>query len=116
MEGWNRLLKSRLGIGFIVLLLMFGFTSSSPITSNISHGYQYPIETQGSHSPSTNPPSLTWTSRTQNESLPLLNGSSAAGDHVVLNATFPDEMNVTRCEMRISNGFRWLCSIRQERQ
>ncbi|MFW9965417.1 MAG: hypothetical protein ACFFCX_17725 [Candidatus Sifarchaeia archaeon] len=50
-------------------------------------------------------PLLTWTSRTQNESLPVNNGSSIVGNHVTLNATFPEVLNVTSCEMRIWNGF-----------
>jgi len=98
-------LKLRLRIGFVLLLLTFSFLSSGPITSSISTEHQHPIGIQESVTPSTDSPSLTWTSRTQNESLPLSNSSSAVGDHVVVNATFPEELNVTRCEMRIWNGF-----------
>jgi len=48
---------------------------------------------------------LTWTSRTQSEPQLLENGSTAVGDHVILNATFPDSFNITHCEMRVWSGF-----------
>lgn len=56
-------------------------------------------------SENTNDVNLTWTSRTQSEPQLLENGSIAAGDHVVVNASFPESFNITRCEMRIWNGF-----------
>ncbi len=48
---------------------------------------------------------LTWTSRTQQVPQLLENESIAVGDHVVLNATFPDSLNITHCEMRVWSGF-----------
>jgi hypothetical protein len=84
---------------------MFNIVSSCPITSSISNEHQLPSELQKPGVPSANSPNLTWTSRTQNKSQILLNSSSAVGDHVVVNATFPDELNVTHCELKIWNGF-----------
>ena len=108
-RGWNRLLKLRLRIGFVLLLLMFGLSSSSPITSSLSTGHQHPIVVQESISPSADSPTLTWTSRTESamgpEPLPVGNQSRLIGDHIVLNATFPEELNVTHSEMRVWNGF-----------
>jgi len=46
-----------------------------------------------------------WTSRSQNEPLSFNNGSSLVGDHIVVNATFPDGLNVTHSELKIWNGF-----------
>jgi hypothetical protein len=71
----------------------------------VSAGFQNLIVAHESVTPSAEPPSLTWTSRAQNESIPVNNGSTLVGDHVVLNATFPEELNVTRCEMKVWSGF-----------
>ena len=84
---------------------MFGFISGSPITSSISTGHQHPIAVQESINPSAESPSLAWTSRTQTAPQPLQNGSSAVGAHVVVNATFPEDLNITHSEMRIWSGF-----------
>lgn len=50
---------------------------------------------------------LTWTSRWQTSPQMVVNDTELVGDHVVLNATFPHSLNVTRCTMTISNGFRF---------
>jgi len=84
--------------------LMFGVVSSSPITSSISNGHLSSVELQESITPSADSPFLTWTSRTQNESLPISNGSSLVGDHVVVNATFPANENITKCNLHIWDG------------
>ncbi|MHA1577825.1 MAG: hypothetical protein ACTSU3_10730, partial [Candidatus Thorarchaeota archaeon] len=90
---------------FVVLLLIFGLLSSctfSPTSSVINRDTSllYSDVISG-----LDKPNVTWTSRTQLEPQLLGNGSSAIGDHVVLNATFPDNYNVTLCEIRIWNGF-----------
>ena len=48
---------------------------------------------------------LTWTSRTQQIPQLLENDSKAVGDHVVLNATFPSNENITQCKMHIWDRF-----------
>ena len=49
---------------------------------------------------------LTWTSRWQSSRLAVINDTELVGDHVVLNATFPESLNVTHCTMTVENGFR----------
>ena len=48
---------------------------------------------------------LTWTSLTQQIPQVLENSTKAVGDHVVLNATFPDNENITRCKLHIWDRF-----------
>ena len=49
---------------------------------------------------------LTWTSRWQSTPLVVMNNTELVGDHVGLNATFPESLNVTKCAMTIESGFR----------
>lgn len=48
---------------------------------------------------------LTWTSRTQQIPQLLENDSKAVGDHVVLNATFPSNENITQCKLHLWDRF-----------
>ena len=46
---------------------------------------------------------LTWTSRTEGVPQPIANNSQAIGDHVTVNGTFPQILNVIECELIIWN-------------
>ena len=103
--GSISLLRSKHNQITISLLLTFLLTSSVAVIYPVFLTNPTMLGLSESNAISENTPLLTWTSRTQNESLPVNNGSSIVGDHVVLNATFPEELNVTLCEMRVWNGF-----------
>lgn len=49
---------------------------------------------------------LMWTSRWQPSFVPVMNNTEITGDHVVLNATFPEYWNITKCLITIENGFK----------
>ncbi len=49
--------------------------------------------------------SLTWTSRWSPTPQSVANESEIVGDHVFINATFPESMNVTRTEISLLDGF-----------
>ncbi|MCK4567182.1 MAG: hypothetical protein KAU48_07725 [Candidatus Thorarchaeota archaeon] len=98
-------MKSGLRNYFVLLILLFGLLSSGissfspPVINNEIPSLHCVII------PGLDAPNITWTSRTQLGPQLLENGSAAVGDHVVLNATFHQELNVTRCEMRVWSGF-----------
>jgi len=97
--------KSILGVSIVLILLVVGLLSSIPL-SPIAIGEN--IYTQSINNSTVlcdEQSSVTWTSRTQPEPLSLENESCIAGDHIVVNATFHQELNVTRCEMRVWSGF-----------
>ena len=48
--------------------------------------------------------SLTWTSRWSTAAQRLSNESKVVGDHVILNATFIEDLNVTRSEVVLFEG------------
>ncbi|MGY5879398.1 MAG: hypothetical protein RTV31_04060 [Candidatus Thorarchaeota archaeon] len=48
-------------------------------------------------------PNLTWSSRTQIMPQPVENNSVIAGDHVVVNGTFSQALNITQCKLTIWN-------------
>ncbi|MHA1387273.1 MAG: hypothetical protein ACTSR9_02445 [Candidatus Thorarchaeota archaeon] len=97
-----------------LLIISPSFIGTSPnieptANSLTDHDHKQCITINESDTPSADSPTLTWTSRTESatgpEPEPVSNQSSLIGDHIVLNATFPEELNVTRCEMRVWNGF-----------
>ncbi len=94
------MLKSRYGV--IALSLLFAFSLTSGIT--LTPITIYNLDTiSNSMSISDSTPLLTWTSNTQSELNPVTNNSKIVGDHIILNATFPESMNVIYCELRIWN-------------
>ena len=98
-------------VSFIFMML---FVLSIPVASTIA-GQQESVQSSPAVSSFQGPPQptssldedfLTWTSRWQSQPLSVVNDTELVGDHVVLNATFPDYLNVTKCEIELGNGFR----------
>ncbi|NHI87930.1 MAG: hypothetical protein EAX87_00320 [Candidatus Thorarchaeota archaeon] len=81
----------------IVIYLMV-----SPLQTNIILGPEYIIV----DSLANNEFELTWTSKWQPSRLAVMDDADLVGDHVVLNATFSESLNVTHCTMTVENGFR----------
>lgn len=96
--------SSYFGLVAILLVSLFPIISSEPFSFN---NCDAPIELErvffNSISDDSNEVNLTWTSRTQQVPQLIENLSIAVGDHVILNATFPQTQNVTDCKLKIWN-------------
>lgn len=93
--------------GVILVLLVSIFPLFSPVPFLISDSQILDTDEHApiySLSEGNSEANLTWTSRTQIVPQLLENESIAAGDHVVLNATFPQTQNVTECKLKIWNN------------
>ena len=92
----------------VMLFLIIGILLGSDFnTAQGSNSNAFELNPITSYSIASDVPSITWTSRTESEPQPLENNSIAAGDHVVVNATFPEDYNITNCTLRIWNGFNY---------
>jgi len=56
--------------------------------------------------------SLTWTSRWSPNPQEVHDDLEIVGDHIVLNATFNDELNITRTDIELLDGFRFFSNQR----
>jgi uncharacterized protein YndB with AHSA1/START domain len=103
-------MKFRLAYSLILLVFLNPYISLSFYYSDLMLPLQMvPIKME-SHlclaSPHNDSFSLTWTSCWQSVPAPLENGSSAIGDHVVLNATFlqgPSLPIITKCSINLTD-------------
>ena len=94
------------GVILVLLVSLFPLISSVPLLIQDSqildtdeHAPIYSLTEGNSEA------NLTWTSRTQHVPQFLENESIAVGDHVVLNATFPSNENITQCKMHLWDRF-----------
>ena len=92
-----------------IITILILIVTLSQLNCTISQDYQIqnaPVTTnQSMICQSIDSPAITWISRTQQQPQLIENGSIAIGDHVILNASFPESYNITNCSIRIWNGF-----------
>ena len=99
-------MKRVYGIGLTFLILMLSLPiNCSPTDVSIKPHSAIDFNSIQKHSISADLPAITWTSRTHQQPQPVENDSIIAGDHIILNASFPKSYGISNCSMKIWNGF-----------
>lgn len=80
---------------------------NNPINIQISDSIEVKLSPTNSFFVCFDEPSITWTCRTQSEPQLVENNSIVAGDHIIINATFPEIYNIINCTLHIWNGINY---------
>jgi hypothetical protein len=101
MKSWNSFLL----LAIVLSLVIFPIIQITSIPDNEVE-LSITRQIQNQNIPSEETFSLTWSSRWSSPPQNVTNESDISGDHIVLNATFPDSLNITHSSMIVENGFR----------